>query len=363
MRISSHVGRSASPWLNRWLGEQADEFRAIESALPVGTRLVVLIDDVDRADPKVLPSLLFALHDALSVGKLSYVLALAPNVVTKALIDYHRGFGEGPDFLEKIIQFPRWLPDPTDDDLAALAEGEIKRYASFVPVQPFRDEFRILPKNPRALRTLARSFWTLRDEVGRHEPDEIDWNLLVVLASIRAHGEGLFRGLLASPRLLKVVYENIDDQSNEELLAELNTLIEKKAPRDPEGALKAIKALSGRSLRWTADHIRYHAYLSERPHAVTWKEFYDLVGQLGASSNSVSTWVSTHAQTRGTTEARVEHDLIDTAARFHHQKMEKATDEDFAEQAVAQLEGAEIATRLLSEILLRATREKGQVGQ
>ena len=148
--VGSNLGRIAGSWLNRWLGDQAEEFRAIEEALGDDKRLVVLIDDVDRADPKVLPLLLFALHDALAQGKLSFVLALDPEVVSNALADYHKGFGQGPDFLDKIIQFPRWLPKPTDGALLKLAEKDLSSFARFVPVKVLHEEFVVMPRNPRA---------------------------------------------------------------------------------------------------------------------------------------------------------------------------------------------------------------------
>src|ERR1051325_1022742 len=84
--------------------------------LPQETRCIVLVDDIDRAEPSLLPPLLFALHEVLVAMPITFVIALDPTVVGAALKVHHPGFGDGLAFLEKMIQFPRWLPDVPDED-------------------------------------------------------------------------------------------------------------------------------------------------------------------------------------------------------------------------------------------------------
>lgn len=357
LEIGTSVGRFASPWLNKWLGDRSGEFRAIEQALPPGVRLVVIIDDVDRADPKILPALLFALHEALSVGKLSYVLALDPAVVGRALREYHSGFGEGTEFLEKIIQFPRWLPEPAPDQLLALALSDVRRFAEFVPEQAVRDEFACLPKNPRALRTLIRNLWSLREEVARHDADELDWNLLLILSAIRSHSHHLLKSMLDDEALLDSFAasafgrDKTDDV--EKLEARVHELVTKHEPVRPESAQAAILSLRGRSWKWGASRIRYHAFLSERPHAVTWREFRTMLGCLAqpVSLKEVEQWIAAHAEMRRTPRENVVADLVDAAARFHYQSMDHAADSSLAAVLEEKLAGAEKSVELLRTLL------------
>src|ERR1043166_245982 len=85
--------------------------------LPPTGRLVVVIDDLDRATPEVVPHLLLALRELFDIPGCAFIVALAPKILGRALPAIHPGWGTTGEFIEKIVQFPFWLPPPDTKDL------------------------------------------------------------------------------------------------------------------------------------------------------------------------------------------------------------------------------------------------------
>jgi hypothetical protein len=142
------------------------------------------------------------LREVLDTPGYSYVLALDPVVVGKALGTYHSGFGNGREFLEKIIEFPRWLPDPSDDDLWRLVAAEARQYCDFVDLEALKRERDLFPRVPRQLKTFIRSFWSLKPELERHDADEIRWPLLVLTQLLRHVSQGFANAVSQDTKLL-----------------------------------------------------------------------------------------------------------------------------------------------------------------
>lgn len=156
VKVAAVIAAQASPWLERWARLTKDDIAQISNAVTSGKRLVVFVDDVDRVNPELLPALLFALHDVFAIPGVSFIIALDPEVVGTALNVYHPGFGSGEEFLQKIVQFPRWLPRLTTKDLLRIAETDRAQYAPFISPATLADNQTILPANPRELRTVIR---------------------------------------------------------------------------------------------------------------------------------------------------------------------------------------------------------------
>lgn len=274
--------------LSRFLKNSAADFEDIQAALDEHQRrLVVFVDDVDRVDPIVLPQLLFALHDVLALNGFSYVLALDPKVVGNALRAHHEGFDDGLAFLDKIIQFPRWIPEPTTEALWEL----IKRDAGedFPEIlEALGQERELLPTNPRALRSFLRNLWPLRAELQRHTPDELDLNLLVLLSALRAVSPGVLRSLVGDCELLDEIATSAvfapNDDEIQKLRERLCLLVDEAHDGSRAQPLALLKAMVARSILWNSERIRYHAHLADRPHAVTWKEFEEFWMVLNAES-------------------------------------------------------------------------------
>jgi len=60
------VWAAGTPLLSQWLKASAADLKGLAASLD-GKRVVVILDDVDRVDPKLLPSLFFALRELLDL--------------------------------------------------------------------------------------------------------------------------------------------------------------------------------------------------------------------------------------------------------------------------------------------------------
>jgi hypothetical protein len=152
-------------------------------------RIIVFIDDLDRADPKVVPLMLLALRELLDVPGFCFVIAIDYDVVTRALGAHNTAWKDrGGIFLEKIVDFAIALPMPTDAQIRALAIREFENccspnsYVSFSLISQLLPE---LPKNPRQLKLIARILGTYKKQVARHHKDELDIAFMVRMAALR----------------------------------------------------------------------------------------------------------------------------------------------------------------------------------
>ena len=326
------LAAALAPSLRDFLAVKGPELAAIPQALSEGKRVIVLIDDLDRTDPRLLPQMLFALREVLDTPGYSYVLALDPTVVGAALATYHPGFGNGREFLEKIVEFPRWLSEPTDEDLWRLVLVDSRRHCDFVDLEALKQEFDLFPRVPRQLKTFVRSFWLLRAELQRHDSDEIRWPLLVLTQLLKNASQGYTNALLADGTLLKrVLKQNFALKSSpvEELRDELVQLatVHFEGAGGPE-AIRAVRMalrLGERSF-WLPEQVAYHAFLTERPHPVTWKEFRALRASVSvpATPEAVRRWIVEHARERAVPHSAVLRDLFSAAVRLHNTEMERA---------------------------------------
>ena len=65
-------------------------------------KLIIVIDDLDRANPELVPHLLLGLREMLDLQQCVFIMGLDPVIVSNALPDVHAGWGRTPEFLEKI---------------------------------------------------------------------------------------------------------------------------------------------------------------------------------------------------------------------------------------------------------------------
>lgn len=162
-----------------------EELRTLATAAGY-PRVVVFIDDLDRADPRLLPKALLALREMLDWPDFAFVLAFDKAVIARALGEYSSAFGESADrFLEKIIDVPFDLPAPTAVQAQRLAEQALGDCCDFLPADVRRRIAPWLPQNPRTAKLVARRLGALRSVAARHDPDEVDWFAIGLQTSLR----------------------------------------------------------------------------------------------------------------------------------------------------------------------------------
>lgn len=148
-------------------------------------KMVVMVDDLDRVRPELVPEMLLVLREALDQPNFFYILALDPAVVTRGLARLHEAWGDSTDFLEKIIELPRRLPVPTDEEVRTFIHDQIERSDHTLRKETLAAISSALSRNPRKLKLLLRYLASLSVLTARLDPGEIDWEALYLCQMLR----------------------------------------------------------------------------------------------------------------------------------------------------------------------------------
>src|SRR5260370_8233332 len=118
--------------VSRWLQYDGAQIRAIQKKVKQ-RRLVVLIDDLDRCAPELLPQLLLSLRELLDLPGFTFLLAFDDEIVGRALTDTNPAWSDGSDFLEKILDFRFQLPPVSEKQNERLVFRALAKYCPLVP--------------------------------------------------------------------------------------------------------------------------------------------------------------------------------------------------------------------------------------
>jgi hypothetical protein len=291
-----------------------DEEREALKKLLSGKRIIVLVDDLDRTAPELVPEILFALKELMDIPGFSFICAFDPVVVGQVLGTFHPGFGDGLKFLEKIIDYPRWLPPPAADGLLNLAIADSKNFAPYVPEQALRDVVTLLPPNPRAIRQFIRLLALLRPQVQRHYPSELRWSVILTANALKVRYPQLATGLLTTrafwTKLQKHSFGAVSDidegrQESDLLLRHIDDIaakcgvtLQNEQKQEILPLLEKLCSAQNIMLWLDADNLSYQLSIAEAPHAVTLKEFDELVAKWARSeeAKTVQIWIDTHVK-------------------------------------------------------------------
>jgi hypothetical protein len=278
------------------LNVDSETFKDIREALG-SRRVIVIIDDLDRSDPHLLPELFLSLRDVLDLPGFSFVLAFDVDVVARALAQEYTAWGRGEEFLEKIIDFPISLPIPSDQQLRRFLFAQIEKDCPFVSGDVLNDLFDLLPKNPRKLKLFVRHLWTLRSQVSRHDESELDWPTLYIwqllkiesanFCKVFTESEELFSELTIRrfQRRLTKKDEGEDDHVIRDNVRTLLKGVELETDGPRSNRIETlVEALALKTSANDPAYLRYQVHIVDRPHAITWKEF----------NEAFSIWVKTH---------------------------------------------------------------------
>lgn len=327
-------------------------------------RVIVFVDDLDRTAPELVPEILFALKELMNVPGFSFICAFDPEVVSHVLGRYHPGFGEGLKFLDKIIDYPRWLPIPSWEGLTNLAVAETSRLCQFVPVSAVKDAVGLLPANPRAVRQFIRLISLMRPQIERHNDDELIWPIILSAAVIKVRFPRLALGLLKSGKFWAEVaseWESDEQQAREKVRGVIDKHISNVlktftgTDQHPEKNLMqdALLALAPHVEAWTGvgfEVLAYQMHVAEEPRAVTMKEFGEFWMEFRSnhSAEFAKNWLEDHSKRVDRSERDVFRDLIRAAVKYRdsvfrrigyaHQAVELAPLRHEAEDIVGLLE-------------------------
>jgi len=260
-----------------------------------GKRIIVLVDDLDRANPILVPQLLFAVRELLDLPSMVFVLAFDPNVVNDVL--YSNREDKGKDYLDKIIDFPKWLPKLNDKDLLRLLQAESQKYLPFLDFNYIQQVFPYLVKNPRKLKQWLRLFIGFEDEIKRYNKEEINWTVFLLVNLVKIEFPNIFdlifgnkdiwddlfteRWFEGSRRQQNNLYSTSPaDSGNDPIYKQKVKEISEAANlsiQEQNRLLSIIEEIVKLDNSFTSESFLSYAHLTERPSVLTWKEFNDVL--------------------------------------------------------------------------------------
>jgi len=249
-------------------------------------RVIVLIDDLERANPILISQVLFTIKELLDLPGFSFVIAFDPEIVNSTMRQHNIRYGEDKDFIEKIIEFPRWMPKPNDDEFKDLIKSEITKDINFITYDAFEKVFHHLPKNPRKLKQFIRSFLGFKEELNRYETEEINWTTLLLINLLKVNFPSVADSIVKNQKIWDGITtdnwfgERDHNQDKvKEYEEEVKSICQKYRIIESDQAviLGLIKEIANSNFPLTVSALDSYTYLTERRNILTWKEFNSLL--------------------------------------------------------------------------------------
>ena len=339
------VGKTALPPLMLRLARKRQSVVEVISGLPA-KRLVVLIDDLDRINPALLPQLLYALREVLDQPGFSFVLAIDPDRVGEVLKGISPGWKDGAAYLDKIIDFPRHLPAPSACCCRRLALAEMKERCPFVDEAAMVSVLDLLPRNPRVIRQFVRQMWSLSAAAARHDPGELIWEAVLLAELIRLSWPGLAAALLADRDVLQglllkhaqhqeisAVFDKAEKakEAGPTALVQAALDLTELSKQERERAVSATTRL-GDLIRsfLPPERVAASAFLSLQPPAVTareWHHFVATTSNTEAGPAASNRWIHIHAERAEAAPQQVHAELFEHALVEYEDCLEQAAGE------------------------------------
>lgn len=334
-------------------------------------KLIVLIDDLDRADPKLVPHLLLGLREVFDLPQCAFVMSLDPIVVSNALMEVHSGWGRTSEFLEKIIDFPFWLPPVQSDDLSRFLEQELEASPVNVDRRALDEVVYLLPTNPRKLKRFLRGLWRFNAQIERHDEAETEWMVLLLIELLRVVSFKTAERLLTKKELWEELQKSsfagrMTDRGENQAIEEqqwikIMTSVVDEEPDKEQHQKELEKTEFGKIMNAMGDlipiekwgHLHYWARLEGDPPIFTWREFKKLFEQWRSNPTkaSLEKLVTSHAaRTEMKTEA-VFRDLFGMVIAHREQLLAQAADSGTESELVAAVKMAQVCLSMMGALI------------
>lgn len=358
--VASAVAETTAGIVEKLLGFKKADIQDLIAK--VGSRrVIILIDDLDRTDPSIIPRLLLALRELLDLPKFVFVLAFDKQIVCPALEHYHSAWGKsGNAFLDKIVDFPFELSEPEPKHVRALAYRYFGDLRDFFPLETVDKLLEVFPINPRRLKLLTRVIGSLGPEARRHEPGELDWISILIFQMLRLESEDFTRKLVAkilddkdyswSSWAMSTKAKPEDEAKFTQFVTDhLHAAEEERQAR----VLLLVNTWREKRAFQVGERLRYQISFGNRPHHITWGEFKEAFAQWRAMP-STEVWealVQVQAnRLESTTEAAAD-ELVSTILEYYGAILERAAEVRTQEQHSAFI-GEAFAALKLCDILV-----------
>lgn len=293
-----------------------DDTKRVLGRLATSGRVVVMVDDLDRVDPSLLPRLLMGLHQMFEgIGRCAFVIAVDPAVVSRGLATLNPGWDTSSSFLDKIVQYQYWLIPPPAESRLRLIERCIEEYGLDRLAGALTDHQELLHTNPRELKQFLRSLARLNTSLSRYGREEWHPGLLTLIELFRHEGCEAAQRLFADEEFLKEfgaisvhdyianreASEGAEDQIRRRIELAVTGLGGASSHQIQQltDRLRAIaKAASRLTDFLTVDDVKKHIHIEDAPPLLTMKEFEGILSAWSASPSYATAMgaIGSHAE-------------------------------------------------------------------
>ncbi len=307
-------------------------------------RVIVFIDDLDRTRPSTVPELLMNLRDAFNLPKISFVLALSPEIISRGISAEHPGWEDSSAFLEKMVEWPFFLPPISDEQFRSFIRATTAPAGALRLTDSLEDIAEYLPRNPRRLKTFLRLVGAMDTLLSRFDDDEINLPVFCLCALARMEFPRESWSLLTT--------EEFSEAALRDSISTATARDGEASEGDseflefPERLREIIKGLGERSRGLSEYQVHETFNFIDRRPILTWKEAYGLFEKCKQYNDEVA--VEAIREWIGENEIPVRAEaLFSWWIRVRWRLWEIAIDQKQENPTRARLEEMKAATRLL----------------
>lgn len=317
--------------IERFLRLTTKDIIAIRDALG-SRRILIIVDDIDRADTTLIPKLLLAMRELFELPRFSFLIPFDKAKVVKALeLPPHNLSGH--DFLEKILDYQIQVPAPSLEQRLALFADAVRNVLPMMPPGVEREIADVLPENPRKIKRIALQLQIAKQQIERHSADEIDWQSLLYASLLRSENDLFFeryvRDSFFGDRRVHEAFGDSADARAKARDARIDEALKETAPdmATHERLRQIAKAWDSKRGYWSNSQIAYTIQLFDRPHAFTWREFDDLfeMWKKGRDASLVTQKLDEAVVSKRIARDAIVREFIDSLTGRYHQLLEKAS--------------------------------------
>jgi hypothetical protein len=329
-------------------------------------RLIVAIDDLDRADPKRLSGVFYILREVLDLPQCTFVFGLDPDIVAKGLGGVSEGWEDGAAFLEKIIDFPIWLTEPSSEVRWSMAKKEVKDSGVEIDLDALRDIFDLVPSNPRRMTQFLRGFWRLKSIASRHNSSELHWISILFCQLLQSEFPQFLPLLARTEHYQKwIAHGWIERASNkapskgkeEEKEGPFKEYIEEQkfTLDETRRFLTLLWGWRERCSMIVSEQIGSFVSLFERPPVLTQKEYEEFYSRYVKLPTAVTigTYLDEHCAKIGCTRNEAFGALFDRAILSRLNTLGLAADDQLKDDTRKRIEDSKLELALIQDLALR----------
>src|SRR3990167_10902214 len=363
--ISNNTVNSALSLVSRHLRAGSIFFDNLKEQLN-GKKIIIAIDDIDRANPTLIHQLFLSLREILDLPCFAFILSMDRDRVAKAISLTHPSYGSGHEFLEKIIDFPYFLPEPTQEQVELIFSDQLKEIVGISNNIDCVPLLQYLPKNPRKIKLVARNIKILKNEILRHGEDEINWLIIVFLCILRSksqHAYDISIKKLKDNDLYDIAFIEDKNKKKEKMNEKIDFLI--KDCTDIDNAktelMPLFEFLFDHYYEFRGQNFSYYANLITEPHYLTWKEFKSLLSASKSknANDVINSWITDTEHKRGKKyRQHIVGELFESATNYYSSCLEKAANTVLLDEFNSTMSDA-VTTVQFIEFLFNTVSEYG----